>query len=286
MTSHRLQPSTFVPRAALALAFFLVAQSSPARLLTTAEQMVSDVRVDIERGDCGSAVSTLDKGLKAHYPEVQLLAGSLYENGVCLKPNWDRAVNFYSLAYKNGKKEGAYRLAAGFAAPQNGPDVASALWWSSRVNPGLDACVPSGAARDDADKFLADVKTWSDARIGTCNYIVGVFSTIMAEVRYPAQASHWAVGGKVTVTFRPATAGIQLTLNGTEKYLLTGVYSGDRLWEENDKQIGSAFVKNVRAVADRALKRYPKPDGIPADTPDATLIIDFGMEDARLPHYF
>lgn len=286
MTSRRLHRSTFVPRAGLVLAFLLAAQSSPAWSITPAEQVVSDVRVDIERGDCKSAVSALNKGLGEHYPEVQMLAGSLYENGACLKANWDRAVNFYSMAYRNGQKKAALRLAAGFAAPANGPDVASALWWASRVGVVDGGCVPSGPARDDADKFLAEVKTWSDARIGTCNYIAGVMSTMAAEVRYPTQASHWAVGGDVLITFKPAAARVELTLNGTEQYLLTGAYRGDLLWEKNDKQIGSAFVQSLRAVADRALARYPKPDGIPANVTDAKATMHFEMADPIMPQFY
>ena len=111
------------------------------------------------------------------------------------------------------------------------------------------------------------MKTWSDAR-------------------YPTEASHWPMGGDVLITFKPAMARVELTLNCTEQYLLTGACRGDRLWEENDKQIGSAFVKNVRAVADRALKRYPKPDGIPADIPDAKTTLHFGMADANMPRFY
>ncbi len=242
------------------------------------------MRKDIDNGDCKGAVAALNRGLAAHYPEMQLLAGSLYENGVCLKPSWDRAINFYTQAYKNGQEEAGYRLAAGFAAPERS-DVASALWWASRVKLNYGGCVPTGDAANDPDKFLADVKTWSDERIGICAYEVGVMATIAAEVLYPVQASQWSTDGKVLITFKPAVPRVDLTLNGTETHALYGVFNGDRLWEQDDRAAGKAFIKSVRTVADRALKRYPKPDGIRSDLPDVCFEMRFGMTDANLPHF-
>jgi hypothetical protein len=269
----------------IALGIVLATQSAPAWSdIPLGHMAVSEVRKDVENGDCKGAVAALNRGLAAHYPEMQLLAGSLYENGVCLKPNWDRAVNFYTQAFKNGQEEAGYRLAAGFAAPERS-DVASALWWASRVKLNYGGCVPTGDAANDPDKFLADVKTWSDARIGICTYEVGVMATIAAEVLYPVQASQWSTDGKVLITFKPAVPRIDLTLNGTETHALYGVYNGDRLWEQDDRAAGKAFIKSVRLVADRALKRFPKPDGISADLPDACFEMRFGMTDANLPHF-
>jgi TPR repeat protein len=277
-------PSRFKASLAVAASLALSIHAAPAWSATMAQQIVSDVRIDIERGDCKAAAETLNKGVTAHYPEVQLLAGSMYEGGVCLKQNWDRAVHFYSLAFKGGQRPAAYRLVAGFAAPENGPDVASALWWASRIGV-LNGCVPTPANRDNPDLFLAEVKTWTDQRIATCNYLAGVMATIAGEVQYPIQAVHWSVGGDVLITFKPALPRIELTLNGTEQYLLTGVYSGDKLWQQNDRKLGSAFVQSVRAVADRALKRYPKPDNVPADIPDQKLLMRFQIDDARMPNF-
>jgi hypothetical protein len=273
------------PRLCAILGLMLAAQCGPACSAKMAEQIVSDVRIDIERGDCKAAAEVLDKGVVAHYPEVQLLAGSMYEGGVCLKANWDRAVHFYSLAFKAGQKPAAYRLAAGFAAPENGPDAASALWWASRVNLANGTCLPSEQNRDNSDSFLAEVKTWSDQRIATCAYLTGVMATIAGEVQHPIQPSHWSVGGVVLITFKPALPRIELTLNGTEHYLLADVYSADKLSEQNAPGIGSEFLQSVRAVADRALKRYPKPANVQADIPDQKLTMRFMMEDARMPNF-
>ena len=169
MRFRRLQRTSLGSGAILALACSLAPLSAPAWARTPAEQVVSNVRIDIARGDCKAAAARLNKGLGEHYAEVQLLAGSMYENGACLKANWDRALHFYSLAFKNGQTEAAYRLAAGFAAPENGPDIASALWWASRVNLVDGDCLPSEAARNDADLFLKELKTWTDARVAVCS---------------------------------------------------------------------------------------------------------------------
>jgi hypothetical protein len=244
---------------------------------------VSDVRNAIANGDCKGAVSALNRGLAAHHEEVQLLAGTMYENGICLKANWDRAVNFYTQAYNNGHEDApnvltgaGYHLAAGFAAPENGPDVASALWWGSRAQLRYGDCMPTGDAATDPDKFLAEVKTWSDARIGICTYEVGVIAAIAAEVRYMNQNRQWAIDGNVLVTFKPAVPRIDLTLNGLKKHSFNGEYNGERPGEPSDRAAVSEFTKNLRTVADRALKRYPKPNAIPADLPDVTFEMRFG----------
>jgi hypothetical protein len=267
------------------LGLTLAVQCGPAWSATMAEQIVSDVRIDIKRGDCKAAAEVLDKGLAAHYPEVQLLAGSMYEDGVCLKANWDRAVHFYSLAFKEGQKPAAYRLAAGFAAPENGPDAASALWWATRVNLANGACLPSEQNRDNPDLFLAEVKTWSGQRISSCTYVTGVMATIAGEVQHPVQPSNWSVGGAVLITFKPALPRIELTLNGTEQYVLAGLSSGEKLLAQNDSGAGSEFMQAARAVAERALKRYPKPGNLPPDLPDQKLAMRFMMHDARMPNF-
>lgn len=247
---------------------------------------MSDVRKDIANGDCKGAVSALNRGLSTHDPEVQLLAGTMYESGICLKANWDRAVNFYTQAYNNRQESAAnvlagaaYHLAAGFAAPENGPDMASALWWGTRAGLRYGDCMPAGDAATDPDKFLAHVKTLSDAQIGICNYEVGVIATIASEVRYMDRARQWAMNGNVLVTFKPAVPRVDLTLDGLKKYAFKGGNDVDRPWELSDKAAVSTFSQNLRTVADRAIKRYPKPDAIPADQPDVTFEMRFGPID-------
>ena len=277
MLSRRVRSS--LPTASLALVCVLATYSLPAWAANSAGAMaVSDVRKAIADSDCKGAVSALNKGLAAHISEVQLLAGTMYENGICLKANWDRAAKLYTQAYNNGHEGAAYHLAAGFAAPENGPDVASALWWGSRANLRYGDCTPAGEAANDPDKFLAEVKTWSDARVGICTYEVGVIATIASEVRYMDPTGQWAMNGRVRVTFKPTVPRVDLTLD-VKKHALNGEHNGDRPWELSDKAAVSNFTQNLRTVADRAIKRYPKPNAIPADLPDATFEMRFGPEE-------
>lgn len=242
------------------------AESAPGRRATAA---VTD---RIAANDCTAAVDELNAALKQGYTEVILLAGSMFDHGVCVKRNWNRAVSFYSQAYEGGMPEAASRLAAGFAAPENGPDVAAALWWASRgrgqaaqvqANAG---CAVSAAAADDAERFVAELQTWPQARLLACNYIAGVMSTLSAEIKYPQLALRYAVGGDVTLRFQPAVPQIDMRRGESREYQLIGIFRGEQLHDRQTERVTGGFEKALGEVADRALRRYPKPAGIPAET--------------------
>jgi hypothetical protein len=232
---------------------------------------VSAIRQRIQMQHCDGAVADLKTGLKKGFVEVTLLAGSMHDNGICVKRDWDRAVVFYIQAWQGGMKEAADRLAAGYAAPENGADVAAALWWSRRgSNPGERAkgmpdCAVSPAAAEDMDRFVAELQAWPQARLAVCNYMIGVMSTISAEVGYPAMAAAYNVGADVHLAFRPAVPQIDLQRGEMREYTMYGVIDGDRARERGSRSVGG-FEKALRDVADRALRRYPHPGGIPPDT--------------------
>lgn len=134
------------------------------------EAIVDEVRYLIGSRDCNAAVKQLKVGLDEARPEVALLAGSMYENGICVKRSWDHAVTFYVQAYDGGQLEAAERLAAGYADPVQGPDVAAALWWSlrGRVGPqfsGNSSCAAGTEAEQDPDRFVAALRGWEPARL-------------------------------------------------------------------------------------------------------------------------
>lgn len=234
-------------------------------------EAVDDIRYRIEMQHCDGAVADLKTGLKKGFPEVSLLAGSMYENGVCVKRDWNRAVLFYVEAWQGGMKEAADRLAAGYAAPENGTDVAAALWWSHRGNKdserakGMANCRISPAAVDDMDRFVAELQTWPQQRLAICNYVIGVMSTVSAEVGYPAFAAAYNVGGEVSLRFLPAVPKIDLKGGKVQEFAMYGAVNGDKARERTSRSAGS-FESALREVADRALRRYPHPDGIPPDT--------------------
>jgi len=86
------------------------AQTQRARALTEGERAVQAVTEAMVKRDCTAAAAALNAGLAKQHPEVWLLAGAMFEDGLCLKPNWDRAVNFYQRADSAGQPAAALRL--------------------------------------------------------------------------------------------------------------------------------------------------------------------------------
>jgi hypothetical protein len=115
------------------------------------------------------------------------------------------------------------------------------------------------------DRFVAELQTWPQARLAMCNYVVGVMSTLAAEIKYPSLAQAYGVGGQVTLRFLPAVPKIELKRGETQEYQLLGVFNGDTLRDRETSMVTGGFEKAIGTVADRALRRYPKPSGIPEE---------------------
>ena len=227
---------------------------------------VNDVRIWIEDGNCGNAVDRLKTGLKKGYPEVALLAGSMYEHGLCVKRDWDKAVTFYAQAFEGDLVEGAERLAAGYADPVNGPDIAAALWWGRKARiSSFNICNISEKSADDPDLFVAELAAWPRQRLETCNYAVGVLAMMSAEVTYPRLGLAYQVGGNVNLRFFPGVPRIDVGKVESHEYAVYGLVDGDSLGDRRTRKVSEAFRKVVGEVAERTLRRYPQPAGIPAD---------------------
>jgi hypothetical protein len=233
----------------------------------TVEQITDRIRVK----DCAGAVDDLKTALKKDFPEVAMLAGGMYENGICVKRDWERAVPFYIQAWQGGIRDGADRLAAGYADPSNGPDVAAALWWASRNRTGkrtlygIKGCSVRGEAADDMDRFVAALKRWPQARLQACNYMVGVMSTLEGEVKYPTIAYIYRASGDVRIRFLPAIPRIELQKGASSEVQVHDLASGDAPTAPPDLT-STSFEQAMGYVSDRALRRYPRPDGIAPDT--------------------
>lgn len=271
MNADRI-PSLRLLAAGATLALAVLLPLPCAAALTPGQEAAAAVTRRIEARDCAGAVEELKSGLKRGLGEVSLLAGTMYEHAVCVPRDWNRAVLFYSQAYVNGVKEAADRMAAGYAAPENGADVAAAIWWANkgriRASPGLQPlapCAADAAAADDMDRFVAELQTWPQWRLAMCNYVVGVMSTLSAEIKYPALAQAYGVGGEVTLRFLPAVPKIDMKRGDTQAYQLLGIFNGEVLRDRETSMVTGDFEKALGAVADRALRRYPKPSGIPAE---------------------
>jgi hypothetical protein len=168
-------------------------------------------------------------------------------------------------AHGGGLAIAAERLAAGYADPANGPDVAAALWWGLRDRSAARyaSCAVSAAQQQDPDRFVAELQTWDPGKLALCNYMVGVVSTISAEVHYPRRAQIWNVDGEVVLRFLPAVPRIDLKEGPSGAFRLFGWAEGDTL-PDKAAVARAGFETTVREVANRALRRYPQPSGIPA----------------------
>lgn len=228
---------------------------------------VDAIRSSIASRDCNLAVKRLKSGLEEGYPEVSLLAGSMYENGICVKRDWSRAVTFYVQAHDAGDKDGAARIAAGYADPANGPDVAAALWWAWKTPAfQLEHCSVPKEAKADPDRFVAALAAWPKQQLAVCNYLAGVLATISAEVKYPELAAAHGIGVEFTLRFLAGVPRIDLQRGESQEYELVGWVSADMLRDRKTRRVADGFEQALSSVANRALARYPHPGGIAADT--------------------
>ncbi|MES2151180.1 MAG: hypothetical protein V4508_15475 [Pseudomonadota bacterium] len=231
----------------------------------TGNEAVQSVMARVLAGDCKGATRELNVGLADRLPEIALLAGAMFEQGTCLKPDWNRAVSYYVLAHESGQAPARYRLAAGYAGAVGGRDMAAALWWSHRGAPLVTgACQLAASETDDPDRFVAALTQWPKGRLEACTYVVGVMATMMGEIRYPSVALQYAVTGDVVVQFRPAIPRLDVKADGTEELQAPGWVNGDRLRDRQSRAVTGSFADTVRHAADRALQRYVQPAGIDA----------------------
>jgi TPR repeat protein len=234
--------------------------------MTEAEKAVQSVVDAITRKDCPAAVTRLNAGLGKAYPEVLSLAGAMYEDGLCLKPNWDRALTFYQRAITAGHPGAAARVAAGYAAPAGGRDLATALWWSVRAKTALPApCARVAPLADDADKFVAALNAWPAGQLGACTYAAAVMATIQAEVESANLAGTYGVEGKLKFVLVPEQGRVDISQDLKAAATLPGATIDAVARERGFQDAKVALSTTLREVADRALKRYDKPAGIAPD---------------------
>jgi hypothetical protein len=221
----------------------------------------SQLARQLATGDCAGAVKALNANLAEKSPQAYLLAGSMYEHGACVGRDWKRAMGFYVQAHDGGQPAAALRLAAGFAAPENGPDIAAAIWWAGRGQ-GLGIDCSLGLI-DDPERFVELLRGWSKSRLEQCNYVIGVLSTIAGEVQYPPRAISYGADLDMTLRFQPAGPAFEVKMGKAAQFQVLGVPNYDRpLNERTAKAVAAEFEHTVRQVVKRAVARYPQPAGI------------------------
>lgn len=238
-------------------------------------EAVADVAQALRAAQCERAVSRLNEGLKARHPGMFVLAGSMYENGVCLKPSWERAERLYLSASEAGHEGGLLRLVAGLA--EGGRDIGAARWWLQRSRVLVpEECRVPGFVADQPEAFVVTLRQWSAQRLATCVYAAGVMSHLAADIDYPTVALSFGESATVRAEFQPAAGVIEVRT--LEREALAGRYgltSGSDEMLAASGKVRSALEAHVREVADRALARFSRPgSGI---SPDLKLTSDFAF---------
>jgi hypothetical protein len=161
-------------------------------------EAVATIWTHIEHNDCPGAVKALNAGVAKRYPSTLLLAGAMFEDGVCLKPAWTKAEDFYQRAHNAGHPYAAAKLAAGYMSTAAGPDRAAALWWGLRGGLSLPVeCMQVRPLIDDPDKFVAALRTWPAARFEGCSYVAAVVGMVMGDVEFSKRAAAQGLKGQL-----------------------------------------------------------------------------------------
>jgi TPR repeat protein len=237
-------------------------QTQRSRQLSEAELAVQAVTDAIVKGDCTAAAAALNAGLAKQHAEIWMLAGVMFEEGLCLKANWPRALGFYERADGAGQSGAALRLAAGYATPAAGRDLAASLWWAARAKVALPApCAQAVPLAGEPDRFVAALKAWPAGQVEACAYSGAVISAVMGDLVDDGLAASLGLEGRVRIVFVPAQAQVELS----DDLVPAGGLVADAATRDGEARAArAALQQRLRAAADRALKRHARPAAVPA----------------------
>ncbi len=259
-----------------AVALLLAAAAVAAMAATEATKAVVKA---IEAKDCAGAVRELNAAMAGSSPEAWLLGGAMFEQGVCLKPNIERAARLYLRAAEAGRGDARARLAGLYALPAAGPDKGAALWWAHQAALPLPAaCQVTTEARADADRFAQAVAAWPAAQLDACVFASGVLAALGAEFEL---APDEQPKDAVAVDFQPAAAKVVVSYaavgqlgndrraqfsggGGLQLQSYAHDLSPDQLRAMQTAAGKTELAGRVDAVAQAALGRYPKPAAVDA----------------------
>jgi len=215
------------------------------------------VLLSVEHKNCAGAVKALNKGLAAKHPSVMLMAASMFEEGLCVKQDWDKAAGFYQLAHAAGKREALPRLISGYA--EKNRDPGAALWWLAQMGGMPAPCKGANHLVDDPDAFVAELNKWPKGQVAACAYTGGVAMRVSGDIEFPGRGAEQGVFGNAVMHFVPSTGTITWTAAGTDRIRTSRVeHAGD----DERGVFKNTFLKLMRVVSDRALTQFTRPEGI------------------------
>lgn len=229
---------------------------------STAEaDTIASVMHGFRHSDCKLAVSHLNRGLKARYPGIYVLAGSMYEEGLCLKANWEQAERMYLRAQEVGHGAGLLRLVAGLARGHR--DIGAALWWAQQAKISLPAdCRLGPAARADPEAFVRALQAWPAGRPQACAYVAGVMAFLVGDAEYPRSSLAMGFSGRVELQYTPADERMDWKTLEITEHALYGVSSGDTVADRDSRKFRLQFEAALRDLGAQALKRFQRPPAV------------------------
>jgi hypothetical protein len=221
-------------------------------------QAMDDVIVYLNHKDCKGAVKALNKGLASKQPGVMLMAGSMYEEGTCVKAEWDKAAHFYQLAHQAGKKEALPRLISGYA--ENNRDPGAALWWMAKNSWMPAACASANHLVNDPEAFVAALNKWPAGQVAACVYTAGVLMRVSGDVEFPGRAAERGAFGDAIMHFAPSAGTITWTAAAADRIAVTRMVDGS---DNNERGVfKDTVLRHLQGISERALSRFKRPEGI------------------------
>jgi len=218
------------------------------------------VQAYLDSKDCPGAVKAVKDGIKARQPDVLLMAGTMMEDGVCMKADWEKAVTLYEMAYQAGSPTAWSAMVAALAVA--GRDNGRALWYSAQKRRRLPSyCYPKADPLKDPDAFNGELERMAPDLFKACVYMVGVTHEVAGHAQYPIAALHHGVQGDLTMKFVPSTGTISWTFVKTADGMAS-VRSMSSAQFDDERKIEEKLLNYLTKNGQFALARYTRPEGI------------------------
>jgi hypothetical protein len=220
------------------------------------------LRAYLDSNDCPGAVQTVKAGIRARQPDVLLMAGTMIEEGVCMKADWEKAITVYEMAHQEGSPSAWPAIIAALAVP--GRDNGRALWYAAQsgLPKGLPpGCIPSADPIKELDAFNTQLERMPPELFKACVYMLGVTNEVLGHVQFPPIALHYGVQGNLTMKFTPASGTITWTFEQTADSK-AGFRDMSKDQFDDERKIDKILLTYVTAKGKFALGRYARPDDI------------------------